>query len=37
MSNYNQRIKVKFAKPGIYHVNCRIHPDMKATITVGAP
>jgi len=37
MSTYNQRMAVKFAKPGVYHVKCRIHPDMKATITVGTP
>nr|WP_322014807.1 cupredoxin domain-containing protein [Paraburkholderia sp. J12] len=24
----------KFDKPGVYHVNCGIHPYMKATITV---
>jgi len=37
MSTYKQRIAVKFTKPGVYRVKCRIHPDMKATITVGAP
>lgn len=37
MSTYKERITVKFAKPGVYRVKCRIHPDMKATITVGAP
>jgi len=35
MSTYQQRITVKFTKPGVYRVKCRIHPDMKATITVG--
>jgi plastocyanin len=37
MSSYKEHIAVKFTKPGVYHVKCRIHPDMKATITVGAP
>jgi len=37
MSNVNEHIAVKFTKPGVYHVKCRIHPDMKATITVGTP
>ncbi len=37
MSTYKERITVKFAKPGVYRVKCRIHPDMKATITVGTP
>ena len=36
MSTYKQRITVKFTKPGVYRVKCRIHPDMKATITVGS-
>ena len=34
MSTYNQHIVVKFDKPGVYHVRCRIHPDMIMTITV---
>ena len=37
MSTFNEHITVKFDKPGVYHVRCRIHPDMKATITVGTP
>ncbi len=37
MSTFNQHITVKFDKPGVYLVHCRIHPDMKATITVGTP
>jgi cytochrome c peroxidase len=34
MSTYSQHIVVQFDKPGVYHVRCRIHPDMKMTITV---
>lgn len=37
MSTFSQHIVVQFDKPGIYHVRCRIHPDMKMTITVGKP
>jgi plastocyanin len=37
MSNYNEHIAVKFAKTGVYHAKCRIHPDMKMTITVAGP
>lgn len=34
MDTYNQQIVVAFAKPGLYHVRCRIHPTMKMTIMV---
>jgi plastocyanin len=34
MDYFNQQIVVKFDKPGIYQVRCRIHPQMKMTITV---
>jgi len=34
MDQYNENIVVAFAKPGVYHVRCRIHPDMKMTVTV---
>ena len=34
MSTYSQHIVVQFDKPGLYHVRCRIHPDMKMAITV---
>lgn len=37
MSTYSQHIVVQFDKPGIYKVICRIHPDMKMTITVEKP
>jgi len=37
MSTFSQHIVVQFDKPGEYHVLCRIHPDMKMTITVGEP
>ena len=37
MSTFSQHIVVQFDKPGIYHVLCRIHPDMKMTITVDKP
>ena len=37
MSTYNQHIVVQFDKPGVYTVLCRIHPDMKMTITVEKP
>jgi plastocyanin len=37
MSSFHEHVTVKFTRPGVYHVKCRIHPDMKATITVGAP
>jgi plastocyanin len=32
--NYKQEFAVSFAKPGTYKVRCRLHPAMKATITV---
>jgi plastocyanin len=35
MSTFNEHIVVKFDKAGVYHVRCRIHPDMKMTITVA--
>src|SRR5665213_2224137 len=35
MSTFSQHIVVQFDKPGVYHVVCRIHPDMKMTITDG--
>ncbi len=34
MSTFSQHIVVQFDKPGVYKVICRIHPDMKMTITV---
>jgi len=34
MDYFNQQIVVKFDKPGVYQVRCRIHPAMKMTITV---
>lgn len=37
MSTFSQHIVVQFDKPGAYHVLCRIHPDMKMTITVAKP
>jgi cytochrome c peroxidase len=37
MSTFSQHIVVQFDKPGVYRVVCRIHPDMKMTITVGKP
>ena len=37
MSTYSQHIVVQFDKPGTYHVRCRIHPDMKMTVTITAP
>jgi plastocyanin len=37
MSTYSQHIVVQFDKPGVYHVRCRIHPDMKMTVTVTTP
>jgi len=37
MSTFSQHIVVQFDKPGVYRVLCRIHPDMKMTITVGKP
>jgi plastocyanin len=30
----NETYQFKFDKPGVYNVNCGIHPYMKATITV---
>jgi len=35
MSTYSQHIVVQFETPGVYRVICRIHPDMKMTITVA--
>lgn len=37
MSTYNQHIVVQFDKPGVYKVLCRIHPNMRMTITVEKP
>ncbi|MBV8978212.1 MAG: cupredoxin domain-containing protein [Alphaproteobacteria bacterium] len=34
MSTFSQHIVVQFDKAGVYRVICRIHPDMKMTITV---
>ena len=34
MAEYNQHIVVTFAKPGLYHAHCRIHPQMEMTIMV---
>lgn len=34
MDTFGQDIVVSFAKPGVYHVHCKIHPMMKMTITV---
>ena len=34
MSTFSEHIVVQFDKPGVYKVICRIHPDMKMTITV---
>jgi plastocyanin len=32
--NYKKDIVVTFAKPGIYKISCRLHPAMKAVVTV---
>ena len=34
MDTFGQDIVVSFAKPGVYHVHCKIHPMMMMTITV---
>ncbi len=34
MSTFSEHIVVQFDKPGTYRVICRIHPDMKMTISV---
>jgi plastocyanin len=34
MDRYKEDIVVPFAKTGVYHVHCRIHPTMKMTVTV---
>lgn len=34
LQNYKQDIVVTFAKPGTYQVVCRLHPNMKMTVTV---
>ncbi len=34
MDYFGQDIVVKFDKAGVYQVRCRIHPDMKMTVTV---
>jgi len=34
MSTFSQHIVVQFDAPGVYRVICRIHPEMKMTVTV---
>lgn len=34
MDTFGKDIVVSFAKPGVYHVHCKIHPMMMMTITV---
>ena len=34
MDTFNHDIVVPFPKPGVYRVHCRIHPNMKMTVTV---
>jgi plastocyanin len=34
MDSYMVGIVVKFPKPGVYQVRCKIHPAMKMTVTV---
>ena len=37
LMKYKEEFAVSFANPGVYKVRCRLHPAMKAVITVKQP